>query len=947
MAEVALPGRSRHSRQASSISNIMSGNVAVTEPKFEMVPNPSFSFPMQPKGPSSSNLQTGPAPSRRRPMSMHLGVPGAQPGSTGGAHRRTTSALPSFSFNADNTSGLQETPSEPMVDVASPALTPRRGHRRGGSEFVGGDSRLGLTNALSTSPTRTTAAEPATLEPSNALPVPGPSGKRGHAHRRSAALSSHDVLSIMLPTEETPPRMSTSLPNTPLGHPGESSTPVLDRSVSFSNAEFGSRDSSPSRPGSRPRVGFSENVEIIPRPLSTISSEGSFSMSRNHSVNNSITSVISMGSPPPRISRRSLSAGNMNSIIEQSPRKRSSVEISKRVEREGAWLKSPGSPAAESEVSPHTLSFADPGRNEQPKVAHRSRRSLGRDLGFDRRKSEPSISSCANEESTLSTVSLQDDNTDSTMDMDVLDSRVDRRSSTRRLKEWAASKLHRRSRDFNKSYPTPLSIPRTGSVRPKSDGFFDVPGQVPMSSSNNDFSEPAAAETDLDAVFGGSGDAADETDACSASESRVQFNTPTFTQPSTFRPVDDDSAQVIDLDDAISLQTPPLGSTHRKQLHSAARSNNMPNGYLHRRTESAPVMMPFDFSRTGTPQSSMADVFEEEEEDDQLGSKSGRPHTSHGLSRDETAGIGISIVDADSPALNFGAEDAAHTGRNDWEQERPSSSLGYTSMSSHLNTPLNERRGSSIIEETIMEEVSPVEAQAAGIHIVADHEEPRAPSLTKSSDSSETPTLLASQREGMFYPAMAAPMMTPETYQTSTFSSSSPGRPPSFDTPRLGTSASSINDNRTVSSCTTGEQPQEVRVSTDDIPSLTSSRSTMFSTAHANSSHRDFSGASAGYVGQRNSSGASSTLDPTMIAERRHKRSSIQSLSQLMGNSFGPKAKASEEFRPQTSSAATVSTFKAPKKEHKLKKLMFWRSKQSDAEGSRSLSVNRPGSKAG
>ena len=246
-----------------------------------------------------------------------------------------------------------------------------------------------------------------------------------------------------------------------------------------------------------------------------------------------------------------------------------------------------------------------------------------------------------------------------------------------------------------------------------------------------------------------------------------------------------------------------------------------------------------------------------------------------------------------------------------------------------------------------MEEVSPVEAQAAGIHIVADHEEPRAPSLTKSSDSSETPTLLASQREGMFYPAMAAPMMTPETYQTSTFSSSSPGRPPSFDTPRPGTSASSINDNRTVSSCTTGEQPQEVRVSTDDIPSLTSSRSTMFSTAHANSSHRDFSGASAGYVGQRNSSGASSTLDPTMIAERRHKRSSIQSLSQLMGNSFGPKAKASEEFRPQTSSAATVSTFKAPKKEHKLKKLMFWRSKQSDAEGSRSLSVNRPGSKAG
>jgi hypothetical protein len=345
------------------------------------------------------------------------------------------------------------------------------------------------------------------------------------------------------------------------------------------------------------------------------------------------------------------------------------------------------------------------------------------------------------------------------------------------------------------------------------------------------------------------------------------------------------------------------------------------------------VMMPFDFSRTGTPQSSMADVFEEEEEDELLSPKTVRPHTSHGPARDETAGIGISIVDADSPALNFGADDVSHTRRNEWEPERPTSSYGPTSMGSRLSTPLAERRGSYIMEETIMEEVSPVEAPV-GVEIVSDYEEPRAPSLTKSSDSSDTPTLLASQREGMFYPDMAPPMMTPETYQTSTFSSSSPGRPRSFDTPRLGTSASSFNDNRTVSSSTTGEQPPDVRISVDDVPSLTSSRSTMFSTAHANNSHRDFSGASSGYVGQRNSSGASSTLDPNMVAEQRRKRSSIQSLSQLMGTSFGPKAKASEEFRPQTASAATTSSTIKPKKEHRLKKLMFWRSKQSDARAS-------------
>ena len=67
-------------------------------------------------------------------------------------------------------------------------------------------------------------------------------------------------------------------------------------------------------------------------------------------------------------------------------------------------------------------------------------------------------------------------------------------------------------------------------------------------------------------------------------------------------------------------------------------------------------MMPFDFSRTGTPQSAMADVFEEEEEEDQLSPRTARPHTSHGPARDETAGIGISIVDADSSAMNFGAD---------------------------------------------------------------------------------------------------------------------------------------------------------------------------------------------------------------------------------------------------------------------------------------------------
>lgn len=628
----------------------------------------------------------------------------------------------------------------------------------------------------------------------------------------------------------------------------------------------------------------------------------------------------------------------MGSITEQFSTKPPSTETGKRVEREGEWLKNSKSLTPEIEAQSPSLSFADEEPKFEPRPAHKTKHSLGRTLGFDRRRSEPSISTRANEEPRMSALSLQVDTVDDAEGHGEDETRVDRRSSTKRLREWASSKLHRRSRELSKISPHAKPIARTTAARPKSDGFFDVPLTIPLANASP--AEPAAAETDLDAVFGGHDE---PDDAGAAPEPRVQFNTPTFNQPSSFRPADDDSTPLVDLDDAMSLQTPPLGATHRKQLHSAARSNNVPNGYLHRRTESAPVMMPFDFSRNGTPQSSMADVFEEDEEEEQLSPRTARPHTSHGPARDEAAGIGISIVDADNPTLNFGVDEASTSRRRDWSPERPSTSYGNMSVSSRLSTPLTERRGSSIIEETIVEEVSPVEVQPAGIQIVPDHEEPRAPSLTKSSDSSDTPTLLASQRgEGMFYPDLAPPMMTPETYQTSTFSSSSPGRPCSFDTPRLGTSASSINDNRTVSSCTTGEPVPEVRMSVDDVPSLTSSRSTMFSTAHANNSHRDFSGssASAGYVGQRNSSGASSTLDPNMVAERRRKRSSIQSLSQLVGGSFGPKPKASEDFRPQTSSAATVASSKPVKKEHRLKKLMFWRSKQSLSEGSRKAPQN-------
>ena len=383
---------------------------------------------------------------------------------------------------------------------------------------------------------------------------------------------------------------------------------------------------------------------------------------------------------------------------------------------------------------------------------------------------------------------------------------------------------------------------------------------------------------------------------------------------------------MLDLDAALGpFRTPPLGgSRQRRELHSSRTTKEM-NSFgvpYHQRTISAPNLSPSGFNiftrNSITSQGSLPDVFEGEGEEEPGNNAPVRAASPRSVP-DEVAGIGIQVVDADnvSPGttFNWGTDDGLGIRRDEWEPERPTS---YGTSIQRLPTPIIEqRRASSIIEETIMEEQSPIEA----IEVVESHEEPRASSLTKSSDSSETPTLMASQTGNLALPNGAQSLMTPDTYQTSTFSSPDfTRRQGSFDTSRLGTSASSITDNRTMSSCT-GDQGHEVRSSVDDVPSLTSSRSTMLSTMHANTSKRDFGS------GDRTSSVPSSTLDPTVAAERRRKRASIQSLSQLVGGSFSSKSKAVDESRPQTAVAAT----KAPKKEHRLKKLMFWRSKSKQS----------------
>ncbi|KAK5116987.1 hypothetical protein LTR62_006708 [Meristemomyces frigidus] len=909
MAEVAMPTRSH--RHTGSISQIETGALLRTAPRIEMIPNPAFSFPALPAPGTSTGSQSSNS-RHRRPQSMAGSLQASQPAAI--AHRRQLSALPSFSFNPSDTTGLNDSTTPPLtpneLTPHTPSSTHRgHGHKRGGSEFVGGDSRFGVQGAISSSPTKSNAP---------LLPTVPPAARR-HAHKRSGAQSFHDASTMMHPPI-TPdePRTSSSLPTSPVAQGASRSYREEDETNSAPVALpepaaeiFGPpSDSSEPRPVSRPRVGFSDNVEFISRPLSTISSEteSSVATTRAHSVNNSISSVLDIGSPSPNSKRRSVTPLSTNFEDNVQPRARSSMEISKRIEKEGEWLSTRSDMNLKRPLSEPRLSFAANDAPSKQRDSQAKGDSRSHPLGFDRRRSEPAILEKLHEPSNVAAISSDD-----LHDKNLLGTQLPRypdanqRPSSRSLRSWALSKVSKKS----KERIVPVGrVPKP--ARPVSAYELSVPGRVPMSLA-------PAAETDLDAVLGGD---MEPGSADAAQQPRVDLFSPqAFFHSRTFSGQPDPEGAVVDLDAALEpMSTPPLNPQKpRRELHSSRGTKDFVGQgmHYHRRAESAPELPPF--SRGSMVSShSLDNVFEDEgEEEDEYFD---RP-VSSASSKLESAGMGIHIVEAAERASQSAwiGSSGLRIRSGDWELERPTTSHG--DGGSRLAVGGFDRRPSSIVAETIVEEASPVSPmeQVRAIEIVPAEEEPRSSSLTKSSDSSETPTLLATQ---LSVPEGAHSLKTPDTYQTSTFSSPDfTRRQGSFDTSRGGTAASSINDNRTISSCA-GENPNRISVDDASLPSLTSSRSTMMSTMHPNTSHRDFSMENAPPLPQEG-------LSAVVAAERRRKRASIQSLSQLVGNSFSGRSRTAEEARPHTAILPTTS--KSPRKEHRLKKLMFWRSKSKQS----------------
>jgi len=167
-------------------------------------------------------------------------------------------------------------------------------HKRADSEFVGGKAQG--AQLLDMSPVK---HEPKPSGP----PVTGSGYKPQHLHRRSQAISMSDIDTSdlikqhALAKARAPPSPSTPQDN---GFSFTRASPAHRQTPSTSRSPPGSPRRRESASSYKPRtVDFSDRVDVIPRPLSMISSETERSSStvRGHSRPNSITSIASLGTP--------------------------------------------------------------------------------------------------------------------------------------------------------------------------------------------------------------------------------------------------------------------------------------------------------------------------------------------------------------------------------------------------------------------------------------------------------------------------------------------------------------------------------------------------------------------------------------------------------------------------------------------------------------------------
>lgn len=763
-----------------------------------------------------------------------------------------------------------------------------------------------------------------------ATPQPPPTRRGRHAHRRSAALSSHDLSIILQPPGALTAARGSSAPNSPadFNRPDVPPLPTIPTSLKLADpvpasttavrAESDLKSSTdvpelpvtPTKPVPRARVGFSETVEFIPRPLSLISSDTSSTVTAkpSHSVSGSISSIVStsMSTPAEKgpVGQLELSPPHRNAdsrpstagaVLERTP---STINVHGTEASPRRRNSNPALTQAK-ETSVNAVNAAEPSPTKTPKrwsffgldsfnSSQHSRARPDSSSSTEATKKEQeqpkSFVECVSEPGPLQAPSGS------------LHIKRKGKKPTKKVKTWAGSILVRKSKSRTK---TPKCTRPASSHSEKTSGLY--PGED-------------------------GGTQADERVAFPPQISIMRDDGSDFDAASPRVPSEEDvSYPVIDLDAALGPFNTPLphnpeweaaqkaaGNTKRR-LHSAQGMKGFvgPGMHYHRRSESAPEMVPFEGAKFGIHRfgsnSTMADVFEEDEEEESSSSPSESENERDGASLASPAETSTSQVPSPHEA------DAAMPMHR--AVRRKSSGLSDV-LSAQTDQYLRpERSTGSLQGEIIHEDEQAVQFRMSSIFKT---------NGSPSSSAAPSPRRVLAARDLM--PVDISPLQLPlvchapispySMTQSSAFPS--PRSAISIDAQRISTAPSSVNEETSFQSLLLGQPGPEVRISVDDIPSLTSSNSTMTrdSTYLPN-------GANIRPVSFRADRPAS-----VSSAAFGRRRSSLASLSRLISSSHGERSKLSME----------ISYENEPGKKHRASKtkrlsrlMQFWKAKETES----------------
>ncbi|KAI1006881.1 hypothetical protein K3495_g1345 [Podosphaera aphanis] len=690
---------------------------------------------------------------------------------------------------------------------------------------------------------------------------PIPSGRsRGHAHRRSAAISSGDLSILLKPNYSL--RVGSSLPNSPkLDLHAQNNSPNLASSFSVNHEEANnpSIGSGSIKSAKTTRVEFSDDIQIIPRPLSMSSYDAASTIRSEHSISNSLSSTFSIATSTNPSSLKL----DCFTFPSADRRPHTAEPISDREE----FLM--GHAPKISESLPHL----------QDKNLTLSQTSAFSPV-LNMTGTQTYHENCIPGDRTWTS--------DSAIAFDPDLSKMNcqpRRSSfngkptkkQKKVKSWAGSILSRKARQRSQKkqkHPRPPPTPPvSSSVLDDAQASSKVTGVVIdttfHSESETDYTswksrkllaqdEPISPVIDLDAALG-------------------PFNTPTSNNPESFR----------------------RGSNKKKAMHSAAGLGGFsgPGMHYHRRAESAPEFENprFGLHRLGSSSTmAMEDVFEEDEDD--LWDKANESDRQVNLEAGEDEHE--SDFDLGSPT-----EVGPHERKNSTSKRVSECQTSRISVDEAKQTDMKSPQSNMSFIDLIKRRKSAgsFETFSAIIH---------------KSDSQEK-----SRQEicPIKIPCVSLQMPYPNPTPTSSRSAvtqspfPSPLSPLSYDTQFISTAPSSTTDDQGFESLLLGEPGPELRMSVDDLPSLTSTESTMTRESSFNPN----------FFNPRFRDGQRSASFSTTSANR--KRSSIASLSRLISSAHGERSKLAIESRAP-SYCEGVSQHKSSSKTKRISRLIkFWR----------------------